>query len=283
MRSGNLRGASVSACARWVGLLALSATLVACSNVAYRYRVDGHTYAVLRNANHYDHTGVASWYGPAYQGRPTASGQIYNMYEMTAASKVLPIYSYVRVTDLETGASEVVLINDRGPFYPGRIIDLSYEAAHALGMAEQGTARVRVEVLPHYRVPKAPIVASPALAVVATASAITTQPAPSPVASNAPERLAANQQATEPAPATLPQPSHGQYMQAGLFTIPGDAQRLRDRLEAAGIADIELRAALYDGRPATLVVVGPFTQASALQHAKTQLATLGIQSIPYRS
>ena len=91
--------------------------------------------------------GMASWYGYPYQGRPTASGEIYNMYDMTAAHLTLPFSTRVRVHDLDNGKSVDVRINDRGPFIPGRIIDLSYAAAQAVGMAGAGTARVELEIL----------------------------------------------------------------------------------------------------------------------------------------
>ncbi len=91
--------------------------------------------------------GVASWYGPGFQGRPTASGQIYNMYDLTAASLTLPLNSYAYVTDLENHRSVEVLVNDRGPYADGRIMDLSYAAARALDMVGPGTALVRVQYL----------------------------------------------------------------------------------------------------------------------------------------
>ncbi len=89
--------------------------------------------------------GIASWYGVPFNGRPTASGEIYNMYAMTAAHRTLPFGTMVRVHDLENGRSVEVRINDRGPFVEGRIIDLSYAAAQAMGM--NGTALVRLEIL----------------------------------------------------------------------------------------------------------------------------------------
>ncbi len=106
----------------------------------------------------YDETGIASWYGEPFHGRKTASGEIYDMNALTAAHKTLPLPSRVRVTNLENGRSIVVTVNDRGPFVPGRIIDLSRRAAQLLGMDKQGTAKVRVTVLP--RAPKATTVAA---------------------------------------------------------------------------------------------------------------------------
>jgi len=96
-------------------------------------------------------TGLASWYGPKFHGRPTSNREIFNMNDMTAAHPILPFGTFVTVTNLDNGRSAVVRINDRGPFVGGRIIDLSYGAARVLGMIGPGTARVRLEVLEGYR------------------------------------------------------------------------------------------------------------------------------------
>lgn len=91
--------------------------------------------------------GWASWYGEKFHGRRTASGEVYDMYQLTAAHKTLPLGTTVMVTHLRNGNSVMVTVNDRGPFVRGRIIDLSYAAAQAVGMVEEGVAKVRVEVL----------------------------------------------------------------------------------------------------------------------------------------
>ena len=92
-------------------------------------------------------TGIASWYGPGFHGKATASGEIYNQNDMTAAHQTLPLGSKVMVTNMENGRSAEVLVNDRGPFAKGRIIDLSYAAAQSVHMLGPGTALVRVDVL----------------------------------------------------------------------------------------------------------------------------------------
>ena len=92
-------------------------------------------------------SGTASWYGPGFHGKKTASGEIYDQTKFTAAHKTLPLGSKARVTNLDNGSSVVVEINDRGPFVNGRIIDVSRAAAGALGFAESGTAPVRVELI----------------------------------------------------------------------------------------------------------------------------------------
>jgi rare lipoprotein A len=91
--------------------------------------------------------GTASWYGPGFHGKKTASGEIYDQTKFTAAHKTLPLGSKARVTNMETGSTVEVEINDRGPFVEGRIIDLSRAAARALGLVASGTAPVRVEVI----------------------------------------------------------------------------------------------------------------------------------------
>ena len=91
--------------------------------------------------------GTASWYGQIFDGKPTASGELYDMYDMTAAHLTLPMGSYVRVTNLRNGRAVIVRVNDRGPIVPGRIIDLSYGAAQALEFRQRGLQRVRLDLV----------------------------------------------------------------------------------------------------------------------------------------
>ncbi|MDH5723051.1 MAG: septal ring lytic transglycosylase RlpA family protein [Alphaproteobacteria bacterium] len=95
----------------------------------------------------YNKTGIASWYGPNFHGKSTANGEIFDQNELTAAHKTLPLPSIVRVTNLENGKSIVARVNDRGPYAHGRIIDMSKRSAELLGFKNQGTAKVRVQVL----------------------------------------------------------------------------------------------------------------------------------------
>lgn len=111
------------------------------------YEVDGTIYHVLDSAEGYVEVGMASWYGKKFHGRRTSSGEVYDMYQFTAAHKTLPLPSYARVTNIDTGESVIVKVNDRGPFVKNRLIDLSYAAAQKLGYQQQGTARVEVQVL----------------------------------------------------------------------------------------------------------------------------------------
>lgn len=111
------------------------------------YTVLGETYHIISDPTGFTQSGNASWYGLKFQGHLTSNGETYNMYEMTAAHKTLPIPTYVRVTNIDNGLSTVVRVNDRGPFHEGRIIDLSYAAATKLDYSDKGTARVKIEVL----------------------------------------------------------------------------------------------------------------------------------------
>lgn len=111
------------------------------------YRVFGKWYRPIPDARGFSQEGIASWYGKKFHGRKTSNGEIYNMYEMTAAHKTLPLGTWVRVHHLKTGKQIRVRVNDRGPFVQGRIIDLSYTAAAALDIVGPGTARVKIVAL----------------------------------------------------------------------------------------------------------------------------------------
>lgn len=111
------------------------------------YVVFGKRYYVRDSSDGFVQRGIASWYGTKFHGRPTSSGEVYNMHAMTAAHKTLPIPVYVHVKNLDNGRSLVVRVNDRGPFVTGRIIDLSYAAAKKLGVDGPGTANVEIRTV----------------------------------------------------------------------------------------------------------------------------------------
>jgi rare lipoprotein A len=121
---------------RHVAILLASALLTAC-----------HAFSPQAYGPGFSETGLASWYGPEFHRKRTASGERFDMDALTAAHRSLPFDSYVRVTNVETGRSVVVRINDRGPFVADRIIDLSARAARQLGIKEDGVVRVRIEVV----------------------------------------------------------------------------------------------------------------------------------------
>lgn len=111
------------------------------------YQVFGKEYVPIASLSPYRERGVASWYGRRFHGQRTSSGERYDMYAMSGAHTTLPIPSYARVTNLASGRSVVVRINDRGPFHSNRIIDLSYAAANKLGFIQAGSAEVEVEAI----------------------------------------------------------------------------------------------------------------------------------------
>jgi rare lipoprotein A len=193
------------------------------------YTVLGKTYRVLddEDAHEYREKGVASWYGSKFNGRATSSGEIYDICQFTAAHKTLPLPSFVRVTNLDNGRSLIVRVNDRGPFHDGRVMDLSYAAAVRLGVDRTGTAHVQLES-----------VGPGAL-----------------LASRQPERIVS--------PPTIPDaiPSEDVTLQIGSFAERDNAQRLSDRLEQAGIDDVDIDHVERDGRDLWRVRVGPVAAA----------------------
>ena len=111
------------------------------------YITRGKRYYTLQSAKGFTQEGIASWYGPGFHEETTANGEKFDMYSMSAAHKTLPLPSYVEVKNLNNQKTIIVRVNDRGPFYDGRIIDLSYVAAAKLGMLSPGTAPVQIKAL----------------------------------------------------------------------------------------------------------------------------------------
>jgi rare lipoprotein A len=112
------------------------------------YVINGKRYHILASSDGYKEKGLASWYGNPFHGRKTASGEVYNMHEISAAHKTLPLHTWVEVRNLKNNKKIILRINDRGPFVDGRIIDLSQAAAKKLGVYMPGTAPVLVIALP---------------------------------------------------------------------------------------------------------------------------------------
>ena len=195
---------------------------------------------------------MASWYGDAFNGRPTSTGERFDMHALTAAHKTLPLPGLVEVTNLDNGRRLVVRINDRGPFVDSRIIDLSREAATELGMLSQGVGRVRVRYLG-----RAPQQGGGTLL---RASA----PAPrvsAPV--SAPMQVAV---AVTPAAPVVAEIST-YWVQAGTFPDQGEARRIADSLSGW------VRADLNGGR--FNVVVGPWDSANAAEAARQSVVARG--------
>jgi len=187
------------------------------------YTVFGRSYAPAVNDDPMTERGLASWYGRKFHGQKTSSGEIYDMFGMTAAHKTLPIPSYARVTSLKSGQSVVVRVNDRGPFHDGRVIDLSYAAAAKLGIAGPGSGPVEVERifardavrLAAAATAPAPASAPPSPASVVTPLAVVDLPQPRPA------EVETSLLAPDPA---------GLYLQLGAFSSVDNAASFRDRV-----------------------------------------------------
>lgn len=225
------------------------------------YEVFGKVYHVRAHARGYDRIGYASWYGIEFQGQPTASGEPYDMFKMTAASRTLPIPSFARVTDLASHKSVIVRINDRGPFHPGRIIDLSYVAALKLGILGPGSALVRVKAITPAAPDKAPF---------AVQTAVRKHPPRSSTPSLTPgSGLPLGRGAAL-------------YLQVGVFRYPTDAASMKKRLEHAGYGPVTLRHVNEGRHSLTDVELGPFANSDVLEEVRHKLHSLQLASIPVR-
>lgn len=210
------------------------------------YQVRGRWYTPKEQPD-YEEVGMASWYGDAFNGRPTSTGERFDMHALTAAHKTLPLPGLVEVTNLDNGRRLVVRINDRGPFVDSRIIDLSREAANELGMLSQGVGRVRVRYLG-----RAPQQGGGTLL---RASAPVSAPVSRPV----------SVAAAPVAPAVEEVSIY--WVQAGTFSDQGEARRIADSLSGW------VRADLNGGR--FNVVVGPWDSANAAEAARQSVVARG--------
>lgn len=204
------------------------------------YSVFGRRYVPVRGDSPHREEGIASWYGRQFHGNKTANGEIYDMYAMTAAHPTLPIPSYAKVTRPANGRSVIVRINDRGPFHPGRIIDLSYVAASKLGLIGPGSGKVIVEAITQTDISrgtwKTPNQAPTAVAaaqpqpqftpVTETQALVDTEPTLSPLI---PDALAAIE-LSEPGNAQPDPVNNGIYLQFGAFGSAENAQALAQKL-----------------------------------------------------
>ncbi len=215
------------------------------------YEVWGKTYTVLSTAEGYRERGGASWYGAKFHGHKTSNGETYNMYEMTAAHKSLPLPTFAKVTNLDNGRSVIVRVNDRGPFHEGRIIDLSYAAAKKLGYYSQGIANVEVE-------------------------AITV--APNELPSSGPSV----QQVVPPKLVTSPRSKlvegYGYYIQVGAFSTEGAAQKLKRRVDETMQPDSFVMTATKADKVFHRVRMGPFYDIGKAEQLLKQLKEFNIGS-----
>ena len=268
------------------------------------YDVLGKRYFVLSSNVGYVERGVASWYGPGFHKVRTSTGEIYDMYGMSAAHRTLPLPAYVRVTNLQNGRSVVVRVNDRGPFVGNRIIDLSYTAASKLDMLRNGTAMVEVRSLDTAPAPgpapapdapitaagstpaAAPLTASPLEAVspaaAAAGSAVVGSPATgSPVVGSAVAGSAVAGSAVAGSPvvgsavAQVAVPA-ALFIQAGAFSDPKNAERLVGKLRGGGYGKIFVRDNEIAGRRMYRVRIGPVPNVAEFDRIVAALERVGV-------
>lgn len=211
------------------------------------YQIRGRWYRPAEQPG-YDEVGQASWYGSQHHGRPTSTGERFDMNALTAAHKTLPLPSLVEVTNRANGRRVILRVNDRGPFVDSRIIDLSRAAAEELGLLSQGVGEVRVRYVG--RAPR-------------TGGGTPMQRADAaPAARPTPPRQAAAPAALEPS---------AYWVQAGAFSDRRAARRIADRLgDRASVQDIR-----SDGQPLFRVIVGPWPDANAAEQARQAVIARG--------
>lgn len=222
-----------------------------------QYTVFGQEYEVLDSAEDFQQWGVASWYGKKFHGRPTSSGEPYDMHQLTAAHKNLPLPTYVRVTRVDNGESVVVKVNDRGPFVGDRIIDLSYAAAARLGMIEAGKADVFIEALSNHEPLAAAQGETPAPTLPENTVVVEAEsPASAPVSTG-----------TTPA---------SQFLQVGAYSDELNAKAmlvsLREFLDAPAEISHDASRQLFR------VLVGPMQDQHKINEAQESLSLAGIDS-----
>ena len=233
------------------------------------YTVLGRSYTVLPTASGYDERGIASFYGSKFHGYKTSNLEDYDMYKFTAASKVLPLPSYARVTNLQNGKSVIVRINDRGPFHENRVIDLSYAAAVKIGVWPKGTGLVEVQGIdPSSSIPQPPPVP---------------MQVPVPVSAPPPSLISAASSApsvpsTVAAPAESPvlSASPGIYLQVGAFSDQANAEHVAAQLRAANFAPVQVVDATIDGRLVHRVRVGPLADVDTADRVTSQIEQMGL-------
>ena len=245
------------------------------------YQANGRWYVPTPEPG-YEQTGTASWYGPQFHGRRTASGEAFDETALTAAHPTLPIPSLVQVTNLENGREVIVRVNDRGPFVGERLIDLSRGAAQVLGFETAGHARVHVRYLgPAPRRVNADGSPAPASA----PSSAPMQPAtveeegptsllPPSSASPETELAGAPVENVRPVASYAAPGAGGYYLQVGAFSDLANAHRVRDAVGAAGPVVVDVRHSASGGE-LFRVRVGPWNSAEEAEAARRQLAALG--------
>ena len=252
------------------------------------YDVYGKRYYVLSSSADYVERGVASWYGPGFHRVKTSTGELYDMYGMSAAHRTLPLPAYVRVTNLQNGRSVVVRVNDRGPFVGNRIIDLSYTAAAKLDMLRDGTAMVEVRSLDNGAPPPQPTtlaaVAPPGTTPVTAppTTAATLAPSMSLIAAaDAAPTAAAPEAPGAVTPTAVPPTAVSAakpilFVQAGAFADPANAARLAAKLRGASYGRIFVRDDVIAGRKMYRVRIGPVADVQSFDRIYAALERDGV-------
>ena len=222
----------------------------------------GKTYTPLTGTGNFKQRGTASWYGKKFHGQRTSSGEVYDMYAMTAAHPTLPIPSYARVTNLANQKSVVVRVNDRGPFLHERAIDVSYTAAHKLGIIGTGSGEVEVESLAANANNTPPIAAS--------------EPVQSkPLENSAPAPIVA----VPVALASLETSETSVYLQLGAFKSQQSAESFMERMRS-DLGDLGKQFKLSTKDGLVRVHIGPYgSQSEARASAESMRGTLGFKPI----
>lgn len=250
------------------------------------YVVFGKTYTPFTDDRPYKARGHGSWYGKKFHGNKTSSGELYDMYEMTAAHPTLPIPSYARVTHVASGRQVVVRVNDRGPFLAGRVIDLSYTAALKLGYLQQGSAELEVErLLPDeiVRLAKArnageAELSSDAIQLAQNEFASESNRPTSQIRQTSGPRLAqapAGQQLAVFRPATTTPGSSSFYLQLGAFSEQTNAALVHSRLSQNWLADLP-QPELAQTDNLYRIYTGPFASRDHAYAAAAQLQNSGM-------
>jgi rare lipoprotein A len=245
--------------------------LLARSNIPYKAL--GQTYIPMTTSQDYKVRGLASWYGKRFHGKKTSSGEIYDMYGMSAAHPTLPLPSYAKVTNVANGRSVIVRINDRGPFKSTRIIDLSYAAAYKLRLLSKGSGMVEVETIhTDSLVTNATPNPSPeTIAVTPESSPLDDQlksaPQPLPIASE-PKPIRIAQQTPEhvSSPSNVPK----YFIQAGVFKNEENAEALKGKIQGIPIdKNVGIYRVYNDGLHR--ILLGPYDSKQAAEVTATNI------------
>jgi rare lipoprotein A len=257
------------------------------------YEVFGKRYYPLKSSRGFVETGIASWYGPGFHGRLTSTREIYDMYQMTAAHKLLPLPTYVEVTNLQNGRKIVVKINDRGPFYEDRVIDLSYAAANKLGILYSGTGIVRVRAIDPFDLQAPRLDFHPPLIVSGLKPGASGDQHPTALSTSVPageylDRKIATTARLNPSaslPGALDPPrvraavikSVRYYLQLGAFADKTKAEGFRHRIYGMVQQPVRIQPVSIAGKPVYKVQVGPLTNVEAADQLIRTIERYGLR------